>query len=247
MANPAAPFPFVAEGEGLRFVPHSPGFQRRNRLVNALLGSWPIVAGTGSWLEAHLVARLALAARLPNLRGCGVSAAEVRELVAEVAQELGRLPLVMLSDSIAPDQGQGLMRQLRRQYPKLQILLLVQREQRLTAEALQQCPAQAVVAVESFGGGVMIRALQALRRGATFRDPRLLERLQDQAALQLSPREQQVLEGLARGLTNPALAAELGIATSTARDAAGRLCRKLQVSNRTAAVGRAVALGLLQP
>jgi hypothetical protein len=34
--------------ETLRFLPRSPGFIRRTRLVNGLLGGWSIVIGTGS-------------------------------------------------------------------------------------------------------------------------------------------------------------------------------------------------------
>ncbi len=74
------PFLFAARGDSLRFVPGSAAFLRRTWLVSGLLGSWPIVFGSGSWLEAHLVARLALAPRLPNLRGCGYEVQRMRRL-----------------------------------------------------------------------------------------------------------------------------------------------------------------------
>jgi len=229
----------------LRFVPTSPGFIRRTRLVNALLGNWPIVAGTGSWLEAHLVARLALVARVPNLCGSGINEQEVWDLVREQAAE-GRETLVMLTDSIAADQGRRLIRRLRRSRARALILLLVQQDHWLTPEALADCQAQAVVHVESFGSGRLIRALQALRLGQTYIDPRLLERLQQQAAIALSGREQQVLAGLSRGLTNKQIALECGIATFTVRDYVSGLIRKLGVSNRTEALARALALGLIR-
>jgi len=231
--------------ETLRFLPRSPGFIRRTRLVNGLLGGWSIVIGTGSWLEGHLVARLGLATRQPNLRGCGINAKEVWDLVQqELLQDQQQPPLVVLTDSIEDDQGRQLMRRLRRRRRNLQILLLVQDDQWLTAEALADCQAQAIVHVQSFGTGTLIRALQALRRGQTFLDPRLQARLQEPEAIALNGRERQTLAGLVRGLTNKQIAQENEIAATTVRDYVSSLCRKLGVNNRTQVVSRAIALGL---
>ncbi|MFM7229594.1 MAG: LuxR C-terminal-related transcriptional regulator, partial [Cyanobacteriota bacterium] len=115
-----------------------------------------------------------------------------------------------------------------------------------TAATLADCQAQAIVHAESFGTGVVIRALQALRRGQTYRDPRIRERLDDTRALQLTGREQQVLQGLVRGLSNKQIAQEAEIATTTARDYVSRLCRRLGAANRTQVVTRAIALGLVE-
>ena len=73
------------------------------------------MSGTGSWLEAHLVARLALTARMPNLCGSGINAQEVWDLVRQqVAEgETNREILVILTDSIAADQARQLIRRLR--------------------------------------------------------------------------------------------------------------------------------------
>ncbi len=87
---------FAEPGETRRFVPGSRGFLRRTQLVNALVGHWPLVVGTGSWLEAHLMARMGAAARLPVLKGCGVTEQEVWDLVQQVLQQGDGPPLVML-------------------------------------------------------------------------------------------------------------------------------------------------------
>lgn len=235
-------------GEGMRFVPGSRSFLRRTRLVNSLLGRWPIVFGTGSWLEAHLVTRLAVASRQPNLRGCGVTEQEVWDLVQqELEHGNGGAPLVVLCDSLGADHGQTLTRRLRGLNPALQVALLVQNDQWLTTATLAECPAQAVVHAESFGTGVVIRALQALRRAQTYRDPRILDRLNAALAVQLNGRERQVLQGLVRGLTNKQIGEDAEIAATTVRDYVSSLCRKLEVSNRTEALSRALALGLVKP
>lgn len=73
-----------------------------------LLGGWPIVFGSGSWLEAHLVARLALASLQRNLRGCGVTEQEVWD-PAQLKLGQGKLSLLLVvtCDSLAADQGLG--------------------------------------------------------------------------------------------------------------------------------------------
>ena len=96
--------------EGPRFLPEDPRFRRRNALANALLARWAVIGGTGSWLEAHLTARLALSIGAPGLKGCGVDEQEVLDLVAD--RPLGEPVLVILSDSIAPDLGLALLRRL---------------------------------------------------------------------------------------------------------------------------------------
>ncbi len=151
----------------------------------------------------------------------------------------------MLTDSIAADQGRKLMRRLMQGRKNQQILLLVEDDHWLSAEALAECRAQAIVHVESFGSGTLIRALQALRRGGNYLDPRLQKRLQ-KAAITLTGREQQMLEGLSRSLTNKAIAKETGIAATTVRDYLSQVSRKLGASNRTDALARAAALGLVR-
>ena len=103
----------------------------------------------------------------------------------------------------------------------MQILLLVQQDHWLTAVTLADCQAQTIVQVESFGSGTLIRALQALRRWKSYLDPRLQERLR-QMPISLTGREDHVLRGVSRGLSNKAIAGEMGIADTTVRDGGAR-------------------------
>lgn len=246
-AEPAQPL-FLSADEGLRFLPGSRSFLRRTRLVNGLLGTWPIVFGSGSWLEAHLAARLALASRQPNLRGCGISAQEVWDLVQqELQQGNAGAPLVVLCDSIDADQGRGLTRRLRGLSETLQVIVVVQNDGWLSDANLADCQAQGIVHAESFGTGVVVRALQALRRGQSYRDPRVHERIGGSEVVPLTGRERQVLQGLVRGFSNKQIAEQAEIAATTVRDYVGSLCRKLNAANRTEVLSRAIALGLAHP
>ena len=61
----------------------------------------------------------------------------------------------------------------------------------------------------------------------------------------LTPRERQVLELLAEGLPNKAIAARLDISDQTVKFHVSSICGKLGAANRTAAVRRAVRRGLI--
>jgi DNA-binding NarL/FixJ family response regulator len=62
---------------------------------------------------------------------------------------------------------------------------------------------------------------------------------------ELTPREAQALAGMARGLSNKAIAAELGISPDTVKDYLENVYRKLDVRDRVSAVRRAAELGLV--
>ena len=61
----------------------------------------------------------------------------------------------------------------------------------------------------------------------------------------LTPRELEVLNLLAEGLPNKAIAARLGISDQTVKFHVASICGKLGVNNRTSAVRAAVRRGLL--
>src|SRR5258705_1519302 len=61
----------------------------------------------------------------------------------------------------------------------------------------------------------------------------------------LTPREVEVLELLAEGLSNKAIAARLGISDQTVKFHVAAICGKLGAANRTDAVRRAIRRGLV--
>jgi DNA-binding NarL/FixJ family response regulator len=61
----------------------------------------------------------------------------------------------------------------------------------------------------------------------------------------LTPRELEVLDLLAQGLPNKAIAARLAISDQTVKFHVASICAKLGAANRTDAVGRAVRRGLI--
>lgn len=61
----------------------------------------------------------------------------------------------------------------------------------------------------------------------------------------LTAREKEILQLIYHGKSNMQIAAALGINTLTVKDHVRKILRKLNVRNRTQAVGRAVALRIL--
>ncbi len=106
MGRPQAEQPVALGNDGTmghakRFMPENQGFWRRTQVVNSIIEQWPLVCGTGSLLEAHLVGRMGLAEALPGLVGCGTNEEEVWQL----SQTLEQPGLVILNDSIAAGAG----------------------------------------------------------------------------------------------------------------------------------------------
>lgn len=99
----------------------------------------------------------------------------------------------------------------------------------------------------------IVDAVLTVARGGTVVPAELAVGLADQIRLRaqtsrviLSEREQQVLQGFARGLSIPQLAAELFLGASTVKTHTARLYDKLGVSDRAAAVAEGMRLGLLE-
>ena len=99
----------------------------------------------------------------------------------------------------------------------------------------------------------IVDAVLTVAQGGTVVPPELTAGLADQIRRQaqpdrpaLSDRERQVLQGFARGLSIPALAAELYLGTSTVKTHTQRLYEKLGVSDRAAAVAEGMRRGLLE-
>jgi DNA-binding NarL/FixJ family response regulator len=115
-------------------------------------------------------------------------------------------------------------------------------------------PGAASVIGPDIEASVLIAAIRAVATGLTVTDPALPEQMiltggrnQDAMAIgsPLSPREQEVLQLVAAGLPNKAIARELGISDHTVKFHVSSLLTKLDAGSRTEAVTVATRRGLL--
>jgi DNA-binding CsgD family transcriptional regulator len=88
-----------------------------------------------------------------------------------------------------------------------------------------------------------------LALAAHYADQRLVDltKAEDVATTNLSPRERQCLQRLAKGLRNDRIADAMGITQPTVKLHLQNARRKLRASTREQAIARAVYLGLIEP
>ncbi|MFC0682814.1 response regulator [Lysobacter korlensis] len=114
-------------------------------------------------------------------------------------------------------------------------------------------------AIEAGASGYLLKAapeeeilagIRSVAAGGVALAPRmaalLVSRVQAPSAPTLSPREAEVLELVAEGLSNPAIARRLFLSDATVKTHLLHVFEKLEVSDRTRAVTRAMELGLLR-
>jgi DNA-binding NarL/FixJ family response regulator len=174
-------------------------------------------------------------------------------------------PDVVLMDVRMPGMdGLEATRQIKAEMPRVSVVMVT----------MQENPDYLLEAVRAGAAGYVLkdssgeRIAEAVGRTLAGESPleqtltmRLLERLVDreggetavggsEASLPkelpegITPREAEVLELMARGLTNPQIGEELGISRGTAKVHVQNIIAKLGVSDRTQAAVRAVELGL---
>ena len=203
-------------------------------------------------VDDHAVVREGLRTFLELQEGIEVAgeAADGQEGVA-VAERLR--PDVVLMDLVMPRlDGVGAMRELRRRLPHVRVIVLTS-----FADDERLLPA-----VQAGAAGYLLknaqpqelaRAVRAAYAGEALLDPvvaaRLMEAIAQPApsgpAGELTRREREVLELIARGLSNKRIARELGVAEKTVKTHVGHVLAKLGVADRTQAALHAVRAGLV--
>ncbi len=162
-------------------------------------------------------------------------------------------PEVAVVDYQMPNMdGIAVVRALKRDDSPTRVLLLsALTDSAIVFQALEE-GASGYLAKDSSRAEI-VDAVIRVAKGDTVVPPSLTVGLVEQIrlrsqpdALVLSERERQIVQGFARGLSIPQLAAELLIGTSTVKTYAQRLYEKLGVSDRAAAVAEAMRRGLLE-
>ena len=104
--------------------------------------------------------------------------------------------------------------------------------------------------LKQVGGRELVDAIHAVAHGGSILSAEALDSLTGRSARprlgdDLTPRERDILQLLARGLTNQQIADDLGLRHGTIRIAVSNILAKLQVDNRTSAAHVARVEGLV--
>jgi DNA-binding NarL/FixJ family response regulator len=158
--------------------------------------------------------------------------------------------VVLMDINLGEMSGIECVAKLKEQAPDMQILMLTVYEDTekifhaLAAGAngyllKRSSPTKLLAAIrEVRGGGSPMTSSIARKVVASFQKQKPAANAAGERAGQLSPREQAVLDGLAKGWTYKQLASELDISIDTIRTYIRRIYEKLHVQSRTEAVAK---------
>jgi DNA-binding NarL/FixJ family response regulator len=171
---------------------------------------------------------------------------------AETAQTLveRRRPDVAIVDINLPGQsGIELTRALLGENPDLGVLLYTGIDDQDTLSAALDCGARGF-ALKTAPPSELGEAVSVVGAGGTYMDPRLraliLSSQTTEAVRVLSPREREILDGVARGLSGDQLGEELAISPETVRTHIRNAMEKLEAHTRAHAVVIALRQGEIE-
>jgi DNA-binding NarL/FixJ family response regulator len=177
---------------------------------------------------------------------------------AEAVERVEALdPDVVLMDVQMPDMnGLEATRQVLRRRPHVGIIIVTMFEDDETVFAAMRSGAKGYV-LKGAGQAELVRAIEAVAHGEALYGPKIAERIlqffqapRHDVALaafpDLTEREREVLDLIARGVGNAAIARRLDIAEKTVRNHVSNIFSKLHVADRVQAVVRAREAGFGQ-
>ncbi len=158
--------------------------------------------------------------------------------------------VVLMDINLGAVSGIECVEELKKRFPDMQILMLTVYEdtekifRALAAGASgyllkRSSPSTLLAAIkEVHGGGSPMTSSIARKVVGSFQKQKPVADASGEIKGQLSPREQAVLDGLAKGWTYKQLASELDISIDTIRTYIRRIYEKLHVQSRTEAVAK---------
>ena len=170
---------------------------------------------------------------------------------------------VVLAESVTPDvvvldlnmpelNGVDAARRIVGTAPHTAVLILTMYDDDALVFQAMQAGARGYV-LKSADPATVLAAIRSVARGEAIFGAVLAQRLshwftsmagERTPFVQLTPRERQVLDLIARGWGNPAIADSLGVSAKTIRNLVSNIFSKLQVADRAAAIAKAREAGL---
>jgi DNA-binding NarL/FixJ family response regulator len=210
-------------------------------------------------VEDHPLMQSALEATLERAEGFTVAGTATSGLQAEPLVSRTQPDLVLLDLMLPGLDGLSCLALLRERHPETTVVVLSGTEDEEIVEKALSGGAAAVVRKSISPADLPVLLRQVLQGSVKFATPRIARAVVTKATRQsrldevraeacgetgLTARELEVLEMVARGLPNRAVAEELFLSDQTVKRHLRKVYRKLGVANRTEAARTAYSLGL---
>jgi RNA polymerase sigma factor (sigma-70 family) len=197
-------------------------------------------------VEDHPVVRMGLQMMLRNEADMTVVGAAAGGDEALIALGVTQVD-VLLTDLRMPTMGGDiLLQQLRKSQPSLRSVVLTNYHS--DEEVFRAITAGAMgYVLKSATMEQILEAIRSVHRGERFIPANIAQQVAQRVSrAQLSPRETEVLQLIAKGLRNREIADQLFISENTVRNHILKLLEKLGTTSRTEALATAVQQGLVQ-
>ena len=196
--------------------------------------------------DDHAIVRTGLASllgRKPDLEVVG----EAEDGEAAVAETLRLKPDVVVMDLLMPrTNGAEATAAIHARQPETKILILTSYGDANDIRVALGNGATSA-AVKSLPNAELVDVIRATAAGTRFLSPEVAQLLAtDEPIADLSPRQRQILESIARGLSNAQIALLLGISPESVKTHVANLYGKIGAANRSEAVAIALRAHLLK-
>lgn len=197
-------------------------------------------------VDDHPVVRAGLASMLATQAGIEVagSASSGEEALAMVRQDM---PDLLLLDLRMPGMsGIDTLHALKQAKAAARVIILTSFELDEDIYRAVQAGAQGYL-LKNTSQCQMLEAIATVHAGKRYIPRQIAARLAERMLRSnLTPRELEILDMLAKGLTNKQIGCALSISDNTARNHVNSIIGKLEVSDRTEAVAVAIQQGILE-
>jgi two-component system NarL family response regulator len=196
-------------------------------------------------VDDHFIVRMGLAASLGEEGDIEVVAQAENGEQAVLLHRKHRPDITIMDARLPRMSGLDAMEAIRAESPEARFVVLSVHD---TEEDVHRAYALGAGAFLAKGveRGELVRAVRAVARGEILVPPAAAAALEQRAGrAALTPREHEVLEQVARGLSNKEIATRLGIAEVTVKIHVSHVLEKLGALDRTQAVGLALKRGII--
>jgi len=172
-----------------------------------------------------------------------LESASITDALGLIAQHAD-LQLCLLDLSLKNEHGLGAIQRIKQDAPHVAVVVVSGADDSATIRSCIDAGAMSFIP-KSVAPEVLTQALHHVLSGAVYLPDQIISAMHDMPQrVQLTPRQQQVLQALSRGLPTKLIARELDLSEHTVKDHIAMLFQALGASNRTEAVIKASQLRL---